>query len=128
MYVYIYMYMYVYMYTLCPSDEVSGECFLVERYESDVEEGGEEGEHILLTLSDRFLEEKDANGEVRLPAPLKACNKVYVYGKWTFAHFGQSYCMLFTHKTHHHDLQSSLINLITTTLRHMTVTCEQWPH
>ena len=41
------------------------ECFLVERYESDVEEGEEgEGENILLTLSDRFLEEKDINGKV----------------------------------------------------------------
>lgn len=48
------------------TDGVSGECFLVERYESDVEEGGEEGEgeQVLLTLSDRFLEEKDINGKV----------------------------------------------------------------
>ena len=46
-------------------DGMSGECFLVERYESDVEEGEEgEGEHILLTLTDRFLEEKDINGKV----------------------------------------------------------------
>ena len=45
-------------------DGVSGECFLVERYESDVEEGCEEGDQILLTLSDRFLEEKDTNGVV----------------------------------------------------------------
>ena len=51
-------------------DGVSGECFLVERYESDVEEGEEE--HILLTLSDRFLEEKDTNGVVSVGAtPLK---------------------------------------------------------
>ena len=49
-------------------DGASGECFLVERYESDVEEGGEEGEgeQVLLTLSDRFLEEKDFNGKVKL--------------------------------------------------------------
>jgi hypothetical protein len=48
------------------ADGVSGECFLVERYESDVEEGGEEGEgeQVLLALSDRFLEEKDINGKV----------------------------------------------------------------
>ena len=46
------------------TDGVSGECFLVERYESDVEEGGEGGEHIILALSDRFLEEKDTNGVV----------------------------------------------------------------
>ena len=47
-------------------DGVSGECFLVERYESDVEEGGEEaeGEQVLLALSDTFLEEKDINGKV----------------------------------------------------------------
>ena len=40
----------------------------MERYESDVEEGGEEGEgeNILLALSDRFLEEKDINGKVRV--------------------------------------------------------------
>ena len=47
-----------------------GECFLVERCESDVEgEGGGgagvEAEQLLLTLSDRFLEEKSyATGEV----------------------------------------------------------------
>ena len=50
-----------------------GECFLVERCESDVEgedgEGGEgagvEAEQLLLTLSDRFLEEKSyATGKV----------------------------------------------------------------
>ena len=55
------------------SDGVSGECFLVERYESDVEEGGEEREHILLTLSDRFLEEKNTDGKVR--AALHACDR-----------------------------------------------------
>ena len=44
-----------------------GECFLVERYESDVED---EGDHILLALSDRFLEEKDTNGVV---------SELYVY-------------------------------------------------
>ena len=42
-------------------DGECGEYFLVERYESDVEE---EGDHILLALSDRFLEEKDTNGVV----------------------------------------------------------------
>ena len=36
----------------------------MERYESDVEEGDEEGDQILLTLSERFLEEKDTNGVV----------------------------------------------------------------
>lgn len=37
----------------------------MERYESDVEEGDEEGDQIMLTLSDRLLEEKDTNGVVR---------------------------------------------------------------
>ena len=54
------------MTSIFTPDGVSGECFLVERYESDVEEGGEEaeGEQVLLALSDTFLEEKDINGKV----------------------------------------------------------------
>lgn len=51
--------------TECLFADVSDECFVVERYESDVEEGDEDGDQILLTLSDRFLEEKDTNGVVR---------------------------------------------------------------
>ena len=41
----------------------SDDCFLVERYESDVEDEDEEGQ-VILTLSDRFLKEKSTNGEV----------------------------------------------------------------
>ena len=56
-------------------DGVSGECFLVERYESDVEEGGEEaeGEQVLLALSDTFLEEKDINGKVSVCVCVCVC-------------------------------------------------------
>lgn len=68
--------MYIPLYTHHPlladclfADVVSGECFVVERYESDVEEGDEGGDQILLTLSDRFLEEKDTNGMVRYSFP-----------------------------------------------------------
>ncbi len=43
--------------------EERDECFLVERYESDME-GEEEVECLLLTLSDRFLEERNINGQV----------------------------------------------------------------
>ena len=44
----------------------------MERYESDVEEGDEGGDHILLALSDRFLEEKDTNGVVRQALSLES--------------------------------------------------------
>lgn len=62
------------------ADWVSDECFVVERYESDVEEGDEGGDQILLTLSDRFLEEKDTNGVVRytFSLGLTDCLNVYV--------------------------------------------------
>ena len=47
-----------------PGGGESGECFLVERYESDLEEEGDV-EQLLVTLSDTFLEEKNINGKVR---------------------------------------------------------------
>ena len=50
------------------TDGESGECFLVERYESDLEEAEEEGDQLLLNLSDQFLEEKDINGMVHVHA------------------------------------------------------------
>ena len=46
---------------------MDGECFLVERYESDVEEEGE-AEQVILCLTNRFLEERNTQGgEVKMP-------------------------------------------------------------
>lgn len=52
--------------------ELAGEHFVVERYESDVEEdrvmsGGGRGDRdqVIIRLSDRFLDEIDTNGKVR---------------------------------------------------------------
>ena len=36
---------------------------MVERYESDLEEE-EEVQHVIITLSDRFLEERNTDGQV----------------------------------------------------------------
>jgi len=41
---------------------LSGDFFLVERYESDVEE---EAEQVFITLTDRFLEERNTQGKAR---------------------------------------------------------------
>ena len=45
---------------------MNGEYFLVERYESDVEEEGE-AEQVFLSLTNRFLEERNTQGEVKMP-------------------------------------------------------------
>lgn len=42
---------------------MSEDCFLVERYESDLEED-DEGEQVILMLTERFLKEKNTDGEV----------------------------------------------------------------
>ena len=44
---------------------MNGECFLVERYESDEEEEGE-AEQVFLSLTNRFLEERNTQGEVKM--------------------------------------------------------------
>ena len=58
----------------------------MERYESDEEDEREEGDQILLTLSDQFLEEKDTNGMVctvlTMYAHVHMCNvhvRVYMH-------------------------------------------------
>ncbi len=60
----------IYVFVVSPV-EIDGDHYLVERYESDVddeggvnEEGGADRDQVILNLSDKFLDEIDANGKV----------------------------------------------------------------